>query len=144
MNRKAIPVLPCMCANFRRSSRALTVLYDEAMRPLGLRATQFTVLQALSVTGEILQGELGEILAIDSTTLTRTLAILGRRGWVAKRQGNDRRERWLRLSQAGQTQFNAALPVWQKVQAQLRRQLGNERWDALLQMTQDVTSAAIE
>ncbi|MGA7523202.1 MAG: MarR family winged helix-turn-helix transcriptional regulator [Acidobacteriaceae bacterium] len=144
MERKAIPVLPCLCANFRRSARALTALYDEAMRPLGMRGTQFTLLQALSLTGEILQGDLGEILAMDSTTLTRTLEILGRRGWVAKRQGKDRRERWLRLSPAGQVQFKAALPAWQKVQGRLRRQLGRERWDALLQLTQDVTAAAME
>ncbi|HEX3987379.1 MAG TPA: MarR family winged helix-turn-helix transcriptional regulator [Acidobacteriaceae bacterium] len=144
MNQKTIPVLPCMCANFRRSSRALTQMYDEAMRPLGMRGTQFTLLQALSVTGEIPQGDLGEILAMDSTTLTRTLEILGRRGWVSKRQGKDQRERWLRLTPAGQAQFNDALPDWQKVQARLRRQLGRERWDTLLQLTQDVTAAAIE
>jgi DNA-binding MarR family transcriptional regulator len=144
MNRKTLPPLPCMCASFRRSARALTQLYDEAMRPVGLRGTQFTMLQALSVTGETTQGDLGEILAMDSTTLTRTLEILGRRGWVAKRQGKDRRERWLRLTPAGQTQFNAALPAWQKVQDRLRRQLGHERWQTLLQLTQEVTAAAIQ
>lgn len=144
MNRKTLPALPCLCANFRRSARALTQLYDEAMRPAGLRGTQFTMLQALSLTGEITQGDLGEILAMDSTTLTRTLEILGRRGWVAKRQGKDRRERWLRLTPAGQTQFNAALPAWQKVQERLRRQLGHERWQAFLQLTQEVTAAAIQ
>jgi DNA-binding MarR family transcriptional regulator len=144
MGRKMVPVLPCFCANFRRSARALTQLYDEALRPLGLRATQFTVLQALSVTGEILQGDLGEVLAMDSTTLTRTLVILRRHGWIAKRSGKDRRERWLRLTRAGEAQLDGALPAWQKVQARLRRQLGNERWEALLQLTQDVTAAATE
>ena len=37
-------------------------LYDKALRPLGLRGTQFTVLQALSLTGEVSQGKLGQIL----------------------------------------------------------------------------------
>ena len=60
-----------MCANFRRAARALTQCYDEAFRPLGLTITQFTILQALSLAGEITQGTLGEILAMDSTTLTR-------------------------------------------------------------------------
>lgn len=132
-----------MCASFRRTARALSQLYDEAMRPTGLRGTQFTILQALSLTGEITQGDLGEVLALDSTTLTRTLDILSRRGWIAKRQGKDRRERWLRLSPAGQKQFNAALPAWQKAQDRLRRQLGHERWQALLQMTQEVTEASL-
>lgn len=144
MTGKSIPSLPCMCANLRRSARALTQLYDEALRPLGLRATQFTLLQALSITGEILQGDLGEILAIDSTTLTRTMEILSRRGWIAKRQGKDRRERWLRLTQPGHAQYNTALPAWQKVQDRLRRQLGHQHWDTLLQLTREATAAATQ
>ena len=81
-----LPNLPCLCATFRRTARALSQLYDEALRPLGLKTTQFTILQALSLTGEVSQGRLGEILALDSTTLTRTLAIMKRRKWVATRQ----------------------------------------------------------
>jgi DNA-binding MarR family transcriptional regulator len=108
--------LPCMCANFRRASRTLTRHYDTAFRPLGLRATQFTLLRALFQAGDVSQRTLGEILAIDSTTLTRTLAIMGRRGWIASRSGEDRRERWLSLSEAGRAEFKRARPHWEKVQ----------------------------
>src|SRR5579863_5031121 len=109
MDQPSIPSLPCMCASFRRASRALTQLYDQALRPLGLRGTQFTVLQALSIVGEVSQGKLGQILAMDSTTLTRTLEIMGRRGWIAKQPGKDRREWRLRLTRAGESQFKRAL-----------------------------------
>ena len=135
-----LPVLPCMCASFRRASRALTHLYDEALRPLGLRATQFTILQALSLAGEVSQGELGQILAMDSTTLSRTLRIMGREGWIAERRGEDRRERLLSLAKAGRYQFNCALPSWEKAQAQLGRQLGDKRWHALMKLTNEVTT----
>ena len=86
-----------MCAGFRRASRALTQLYDDALRPLGLRANQLTILQVLSRAEDVSQGELGKMLAMDSTTLTRTLDIMERHGWIAKREGKDRRERRLRL-----------------------------------------------
>ena len=135
-----IPDLPCMCASFRRASRALTQLYDDALRPLGLRATQFTILQALSLAGEVSQGELAQILAMDSTTLTRTLRIMGRQGWIAERRGEDRRERLLRLAKAGRCQFDRALPSWEKAQAQLGRQLGDKRWHALMKLTNEVTT----
>ena len=138
------PTLPCMCASLRRASRALTKLYDEAFRPLGLRATQFTVLQALSLAGEALQGELGRILAMDSTTLTRTLEIIERHGWIAKRQGKDKRERRLSLSPEGEAQLQRALPHWEKVQARFRGKLGVERWDDLLKFTNEVTNAVTE
>lgn len=144
MSEHTLPALPCMCANLRRASRALTQLYDDALRPLGLRATQFTVLQALSLTGEVSQGTLGEILAIDTTTLTRTLAIMSRRGWIAKRYGKDRRERRLCLTKKGEAQLNRATPNWEKLQAKLRRQLGDKRWDNLLQLIHEATSAVPE
>ncbi len=83
-------------------------LYDEALRPLGLTVTQFTILQALSLTGEISQGKLGEILAMDSTSLTRTLNIVKRNGWIVIRRGIDRRERRVNLSPAGTAERGVA------------------------------------
>lgn len=66
------------------------------------------------------------MLAMDSTTLTRTLAIVERQGWITGRAGRDRRERWLRLSRNGKMKLNRALPVWEKVQTGLRQRLGQE------------------
>jgi DNA-binding MarR family transcriptional regulator len=128
-----------MCANLRRASRVLTQLYDDALRPLGLRATQFTILQALSLAGEVTQGVLGEILAMDSTTLTRTLDILEGHRWIVKRHGEDRREWRIRLSKGGETQLRRALPAWQSVQDRLHIQLGNEAWENLFTLSNTVT-----
>jgi DNA-binding MarR family transcriptional regulator len=138
----AIPDLFCMCASFRRASRALTHLYDAALRPVGLRSTQFTILQVLSRAGEVSQGRLGQILAMDSTTLTRTLRIMVRQKWIAERRGDDRRERLLRLDKPGRDQFHRALPAWEKAQAQLKRQVGDQRWHDLMKLTNDVTTLA--
>ena len=138
----SLPNLPCLCATFRRTARALSQLYDDAVRPLGLRTTQFTILQALSLTGEVSQGRLGEILALDSTTLTRTLAIMKRRKWVAMRQGRDGRERLISLSTAGRRQLELASPAWQAVQDRLRSQLGDERWSGLFQQNREITAVA--
>ncbi len=144
MSSSSLPALDCLCASFRRASRALTQLYEDALRPVGLRATQFTILQALSRTGEVTQGRLGEILAMDSTTLTRTLEIMSTRGWIVKRPGKDRRERKLRLARAGEELFRRAVPRWEKVQADMRRRMGSERWARLLQLTNDVTATVTE
>jgi DNA-binding MarR family transcriptional regulator len=139
MSQPLLPVLPCMCGNFRRTARALTQLYENAIRPLGLRATQLTILQVLDRAGEIPQRQLGQMLAMDSTSLTRTLAIMRRQGWLAERSGKDRRERLLRLSGPGSKKLNRVLPVWEKVQTRLRHQLGEPAWNQLLQFTHQVT-----
>src|SRR5712691_10551422 len=68
-----LPVLDCACASLRRAARAVTQAYDAALQGTGLRATQFTLLQALERTGTTPQMALGELLALDPTTLSRTL-----------------------------------------------------------------------
>ncbi|HEU5340421.1 MarR family winged helix-turn-helix transcriptional regulator [Edaphobacter sp.] len=142
----SIPALPCLCGSFRRAARALTQTYEEALRPLGLRATQMTTLQVLTRTGEVSQGRLGQILAIDSTTLTRTLAIMVREGWVRERRGKDRRERLLSLSKTGQRKLERATPVWEEVQARLRTRLeqgmGDGAWDAMMRSANQIAGLA--
>ena len=144
MKSLTTPSLPCMCANIRRVARMLTQRYDEALRPLGLTITQFTILQALFLAGEITQGTLGELLAMDSTTLTRTLGIMNKQGWIAKIYGKDRRERRLRLTGAGRSEWNRAVPFWQSAQEALRLQLGKQRWDDLMKLMNDTTSLIAE
>src|SRR5579885_2330875 len=98
--RSSLPLMPCTCANLRRASRAVTRLYNRELKPDGIEVTQFTLLMALERTGEISQGRLGEILALDSTTLTRMLDLLKKRGWVRAKEGDDRRVRIFRLTKA--------------------------------------------
>jgi DNA-binding MarR family transcriptional regulator len=144
MNRSSLPSLDCMCAGFRRTARALTQVYEQTLRPMGLRASQFTILQVLSRAGEVSQGQLGNILAMDSTTLTRTLKIMRQQGWIAERRGEDRRERLLRLAKNGEALLRRAEPEWKKVQARLRRDLGEETWNNLARWTDQVTGIALK
>lgn len=134
--------LPCLCASFRRASRALTQLYDAGLHPAGLRVTQFTMLQALSLAGEISQKELGSLLAMDSTTLTRTLGLLIDAGWIAERRGADRRQRRLRLSPAGRRRLDRATPLWQGVQARLEARFGARRWPQLFNLATELLDGA--
>src|ERR1700758_1649837 len=144
MKKSQIPMLPCMCANLRRAARAVTQFYGAELRPTGLSSTQFTILQALSLAGDVTQGRLGEILAMDSTTLTRTLGIMNRQGWVSKVHAEDRRQRQLRLTRAGNSELKRATPYWQRSQESLRHQLGNERWNDLTKLMNDTASLLVE
>ena len=138
MTGTQIPTLVCLCSNVRRAARALTQTYEDAMRSTGLSSSQFTILQVLSRMGELTQGRLAEVLAMDSTTLTRTLAIMRRDGWVLERRGEDRRERWLRLSKSGEEQLKRALPAWEKAQARVRGRIGEEKWKQLFELTTEL------
>jgi DNA-binding MarR family transcriptional regulator len=84
------------------------------------------------------------MLAMDSTTLTRTLAIMSRRGWIAKRRGADRREWRMALSRSGEAQLKRASPSWERAQAHVHARLGDEVWLNLMKLTNQVTDAVTE
>ena len=124
--QQSLPLLPCTCANLRRAARAVTRLYNGELQRDGVEITQFTLLMALNQTGEIRQGELGKLLALDSTSLTRMLELLKKRGWVQAKEGEDRRFRIFSLTPAGRAKFQQALPHWKRAQDLIEKELGQE------------------
>jgi DNA-binding MarR family transcriptional regulator len=127
--------LPCASANLRRAARIVTQLYDEALRPTAMRSTQFTLLQALTLLPRASQKRLAELLGMDSTTLTRTLALLRKQGWVASKEGDDRRELRLGLTASGMREYKRALPYWQSAQNRLKRVLGESGLQQMIEAT---------
>jgi DNA-binding MarR family transcriptional regulator len=140
--RENLPELPCACATLRRADRAVTTLYDDELRATGFRTTQFTLLQVLRLAGSVTQGRLGEMLALDSTTLTRSLAPLVRRGLIEARPGTDRRERLLGLTAKGLRQNERLTVHWERAQGRLRRELGARDWETLRALLDRVASIA--
>jgi DNA-binding MarR family transcriptional regulator len=126
-----LPVLPCACANLRRAARTVTRLYNQALRPVGIEITQFTLLTALNVTEEITQGDLADLLALDSTTLTRVLSLVKKRRWIQIRHGQDRRQRLVSLTAAGRARLRQSMPRWTQAQTDLERAVGR---DAFVQL----------
>ena len=130
---RAVVPLPCACANLRRADRVVSKYYDALLRPSGLHISQFTLLQALTKAPGISQKQLSDLLEIDSTTLTRTLAPLRGKGWLHSEAGADRRALRLSLTAAGKKEYNRALPYWQSAQRGLERALGKETWNRLIE-----------
>src|SRR5260370_7004091 len=116
--------LPCACQNLRRVTRLGDRIYDQELRKTGIESTQFGLLTALAIVGEGNQKALGAGFATDSTTLTRTLALLRKQGWIRVRPGKDKRERVFRLTEAGKRQVAAAHPHWQAAEHRLPKTLG--------------------
>jgi DNA-binding MarR family transcriptional regulator len=135
-----LPDLPCACASLRRAARAATRMYDRELRASELELSQFTLLMALDLTGEITQKGLGKLLAMDSTTLTRTLSFLIERGWIGVNPGTDRREKLLSLTRAGREKFAQAQPDWERAQKNLKANIGEEAWNEMGQLLANIAS----
>jgi DNA-binding MarR family transcriptional regulator len=136
--------LPCACQNLRRLTRLVTRIYDQELRKAGLEITQFGLLTVLATAGEANQKRLGAGLAMDSTTLTRTLGLLAEQGWVRVRRGQDRRERIYGLTPAGRRQMALARPHWEQAERILRKRLGPAEWKRMQRAVSRVTEAAAE
>jgi DNA-binding MarR family transcriptional regulator len=135
--------LPCACQNLRRLSRVVTRIYDHELRRADLEITQFGLLTALAAVGEANQKRLSAGFAMDSTTLTRTLGLLRKQGWVHARRGKDRRERLFSLTEAGQRQMTTAQPHWERAERRLRKELGDVGWKNMKQTVSRMTEAGV-
>jgi hypothetical protein len=56
---------PCLCNALRQASRIVSRLYDEELRGVGLRTTQYSLLSQLSRAGEVRQRDLGRLTSLD-------------------------------------------------------------------------------
>ena len=140
--RPKVSATPCLCNALRQTSRAVSRLYDEELRGAGLRTTQYSLLRRLRHAGEVRQRDLGGLTSLDETTLTRNLRPLIDAGWVAIRPGEDRREKLVRLTDAGAAKLHEARPAWERAQERMRSRLSKGTWANLLDLLPELTRLA--
>jgi DNA-binding MarR family transcriptional regulator len=138
------PLSPCVCNALRMATRAVTQLYDDLLRPSGLRVTQFSILATIARMGEANLRQLEVALALDQTTLTRSLTLLERAGMIERASHPDGRVKAMRLTPKGRRALQVARPLWARAQDQVLRELGTKAWaDAQRRLT-DLLRLAVE
>jgi DNA-binding MarR family transcriptional regulator len=133
----------CACTAVRRTARSLTRAYDEALRPTGLRITQFALLVAAALgEGTLTLSRMSGVLGLERTTLTRVLRPLEQRGLIEVRVGDDRRARTVAVTAAGRELMAEALPLWRAAQARVVSGEAAEPWERLAADLARVAEAA--
>ena len=123
----------CVCFNLRRTARLLSQIYDQALKPMGLKGTQFSLMIAVAGQNGITIGNLARPLGMDRTTLSRNARLLEKKGLLELREGDDRRAQILRLTEKGDDLLQEAIPIWESVQKRLTEQMGESRLNNLLE-----------
>ncbi len=129
--------LPCVCGRLRRASRSLTRLYDDALAPLGLSVTQFSVMRTLERLERPTLVALSEATAHEKSALWRTIQPLIRKGWIAAGAEKGVRAQRLSLTPSGREKLADALPLWRTAQARVSDALG-PREAALIALLEEV------
>jgi DNA-binding MarR family transcriptional regulator len=123
----------CPSFNLRKSARAVSRVFDEALQPSGLRSGQFVMLITIACLGEPTYGQLARDLVMDTSTIARSLRPLQREGLIAVVAGLDRRRKTVKITDAGAERIRQSVPLWRKAQERFNQRVGDERWTRMLE-----------
>lgn len=107
----------CIAMRLRQINRMVTRLYDEALRPLGLTVNQLNILATIVSRGPIAPGQLGQMLGMEKSTISRTIDRMQKRSWIEIGPGKDKRSQLLKATPQGRQLLLTAAPIWHDLQA---------------------------
>jgi len=128
----------CACFHLRRVSRVVSAIYDDALKPLGLRSTQYVALLVAHLKPKATMSEVAEALSIDRTSFTRLMIPLKRKGLLKTVGGKDRRTLCVSITPKGEALLRKGIPYWSKVQSKVEQVYINPGWPALLKNLQKI------
>ena len=129
---------PCICTTVRKASRALTRHYENAMAGSGLSVVQFSILRSLARRGEMSLSRLADELAMERTSLYRTIAPLFDRGLILLEPAPRGRIKIARLTGEGRRLLEQAAPYWEDAQRSIRSRIGADAWRALASALEEI------
>ena len=132
----------CIATRVRQLSRIVTRVYDDALRPHKITASQFTLLTQLAQTDGITAAEIGLDLDIEKSTLSRNLKRLLALGHIEMDPPAGRRGRGLHLTPRGKTVIREAYPLWQEAQRRSTETMGVDARSALDSLLADAEKLA--
>jgi DNA-binding MarR family transcriptional regulator len=133
-------VRECISVRLRLLNRVVTNLYDHALRPLGLKASQLNVLVVTAKLGLARPAQVCEILQLDASTLSRNVERMRAHGWLEIVPQDDGRAQPYRLTLQGKRLIERALPAWEEAQRQAEKLLGSEGMTLLDRVAKKVTT----
>ena len=107
----------CIAMRLRQINRMVTRLYDEALRPLGFTVNQLNILATIVNRGPLTPGQLGQMLGMEKSTVSRTIDRMHKHGWIDIGPGKDRRSQSLKATPKGRQLLVTAAPIWHELQA---------------------------
>ncbi len=128
----------------RRLNRVITNVYDDALRSLGVKASQVNILVAAWKLGIANPLKVCDILDLDPSTLSRNVQRMRAKGWLEVMPSDDARQQPFRLTSAGRKLVEKAVPRWQVAQQQAKRLLGDGAIEMLGRSMKNLRQAKAE
>jgi DNA-binding MarR family transcriptional regulator len=116
----------CLAVRIRLLNRTVTNIFDDALRPLGVKVSQLNVLIVVARLGPISPGDVAKRLNMEKSTLSRNVDRMRAHGWLKVSSGDTGRQQKLSIGAAGRKIIEEALPLWKKAQAEAEAMLGKQ------------------
>ena len=114
----------CIAVRLRLLTRAVTRLYNRALRPHGLTVSQMNIRVAASCLGQARPQDICRVLHLEKSTLSRDVERMRIQGWLKKSSGEDGRTSLIHVTPAGGRLLEKAIPAWREAQQRAKALLG--------------------
>ena len=114
----------CLVVRLRLVNRVVTNIYDEALRPLGVKASQLNIMVVTAKLGLARPAEVCDRLQLDTSTLSRNVERMMAKGWFEVVADDDGRAQPFRLTSKGRRLLERAMPAWEKAQDEVKKLIG--------------------
>jgi DNA-binding MarR family transcriptional regulator len=133
----------CLAGRLRILNRVVTNMYDEALRPLGVKTSQLNILVAAGKLGVARPADICERLQLDTSTLSRNVERMRAKGWFEVVGDVDGRAQPFRLTTKGHKLVEKAKPRWEEAQKKVRKLLGNETVQTIVDAVEGLQTANV-
>jgi DNA-binding MarR family transcriptional regulator len=130
----------CLVGRLRMLNRVVTNIYDDALRPLGVKASQLGILVAAAKFGLARPADVCDRLQLDTSTLSRNVERMKVNGWLEVVADDDGRAQPFRLTSKGRKLLERAKPEWDKAQKKVKELIGDEAVDSITAAAQRIHS----
>lgn len=131
----------CIAVRMRMLNRVVTKMFDDALRPLGIKVSQLNILMVVAKRGPVSPAEVGRVLHLEKSTLSRNSERIMKRGWIEVLDDTNARNHLLQLTPKGSRLIEKARPLWSKAQKKTRKVLGETVAKAIQRAANRVWSA---
>lgn len=114
----------CIANKVRLLNRAVTAVYDEALRPHGIKVSQMSVLITVAKMERASPGAVGRTLHMEKSTLSRNVERMRARGWLEVVPSTDGRNTELGVTATGHRLLHDIHPAWNRAQRRAAEMLG--------------------
>ena len=109
----------CTSYKVRKLMRELSRHYDTELSHVGLKTTQYALLNTVYKVGTIRPTELSNMMRLDNSTLTRNIQVMVSHGFLALEKGQDERSREISITDLGREKRNEAYVYWENAQQKM-------------------------